>query len=201
MSGRFRECKRNFEENLSSRLSAKTIDLVMISFLVLRPCGGWNEPSRIIHLSSQSFSLWHSPHLQPAPPWWPASLSLSEDVSIWSRREKFRCLMFPVSWCSGHYQYAAASRIDKFSPGRTKCKSPCGKGHGVTVQHCSTTLQEYLDKPSLRLDLIDPRSILNCFVCDGNINIVESREFAVTCHNVTLSHNHISRAIMWLCRW
>lgn len=77
-----------------------TLHLVWISSLVLSPCGGLKVPILIIHLSSMSFSLWHSEHLQATPPPWPTSASFSSEVTIESRRVQVRCLTSPVPHCA-----------------------------------------------------------------------------------------------------
>ena len=57
-----------------------------------------------------------------------------------------------------------ASRVDRFSAGRTKYRSPMLKEHGGTVQHCSkqSIFKEYLNQ-SLGLTLSTPGLINNQF--------------------------------------
>ena len=79
-----------------------TLDLVLISSLVFKPWGELNVPSLQIHLSSVSFSLWHSEHLHPMPPECPAFSSCCTDVSMWSIRFHTKCETLPDVMCSGH---------------------------------------------------------------------------------------------------
>ena len=96
-----------------------TLHLVWISSLVLSPCGGLKVPILIIHLSSMSFSLWHSEHLQATPPPWPTSASFSSEVTIESRLDAAHLQCFG-GWDTHHRNvcrglYWSYSRPDKLS--------------------------------------------------------------------------------------